>query len=780
MIILYYNESKQLKEVDKNNVMDDLYFLKASLPTDKQIKEHKQNDNIKKFFNKFGIETGINKIKKIISTVDNKVPLYDIYHENLYIISKHNVYNRVVYQYYRFPTYKVFDVIKNKKIEYNKKSQNNPDDKILLWKAKKSRLMIDFLENFNLDILYQTYMKIFYLYSNEVGKAITICKRPSFIQHYIHIKPYYSRSEIINMALNMGIKLEDRYLEEEDINKLCIKISENDITSKTLLEHQKYIIKNNKVGLVQYYSIQGSFFMNQYLRGLTPYKYKNNYLEKLIEPMWELSKNAPAFDKDYILYRFINDDSYIRELNIGDIYTEKGFMSTTRDPFYGSDKYSFGSNLIKIKIPKDVIGVGLCIETISHFPHEEEIILTPNSMFRLDNRDENINYYHTNERVSTQIKTKYEFTYIGSGKIIFPERPLLKSIPLINFLDIEKKEKLNLEDKIKYFIKNHNNEIFQYNVEIGNNIFTVVSEWYESNNNAYSKYYAINTDKGFSMYSLYDNHMLFLIEIGFQNGLPIMHVNYFLKYSTIDRELIMGRDNFLTFISSIAYYFSIPLVIIYADYKACGFHNIKQKELLSLKTGESIKLNANDSNIQRGDIITLDNQEKQVFSEYGGSFCLDLYEYFKDIKRFEKYGDGGDIRPKFYSYQIDKLKDMNPEKILNKEDQDEIYQLYEAYYLPTKGTQTIGQLFIWIAENYCHLMEIFIFKFDRIFPTKEHNPFTNDYYILDPYMYLYNNNIIKVMPKSVARLNIDIVHDVLTYDNNLINIGQTNKNRSRL
>jgi hypothetical protein len=42
------------------------------------------------------------------------------------------------------------------------------------------------------------------------------------------------------------------------------------------------------------------------------------------------------------------------------------------------------------------------------------------------------------------------------------------------------------------------------------------------------------------------------------------------KYSALDREKIIGDENFIKFISSIAYYFDIDKVIIWADYKACG------------------------------------------------------------------------------------------------------------------------------------------------------------------------------------------------------------------
>src|SRR5439155_2826613 len=107
----------------------------------------------------------------------------------------------------------------------------------------------------------------------------------------------------------------------------------------------KHIIVNNKIGIVQYYSLQGSYFMNKYLRN--PNDYKNELLEKAIFSMWELIDTAPSFDKSYILYRFINDDIYLKYLKIGDTFIDPSFISTTRDPFYKSETYKFGFILIK-------------------------------------------------------------------------------------------------------------------------------------------------------------------------------------------------------------------------------------------------------------------------------------------------------------------------------------------------------------------------------------------------------------------------------------------------
>ena len=123
--------------------------------------------------------------------------------------------------------------------------------------------------------------------------------------------------------------------------------------------------------------------------------------------MWNLVLSAPEFDKSYTFYRFIKEDSYLSGIKIGDLFTETGFVSTTRDPYYRSDLYKFGFILIKIKIPANRIGVALCLETVSHFPEEQEIIFPPNSKFKLISRDNDCVYYHTDSNFSSKIKTKY-------------------------------------------------------------------------------------------------------------------------------------------------------------------------------------------------------------------------------------------------------------------------------------------------------------------------------------------------------------------------------------
>lgn len=185
----------------------------------------------------------------------------------------------------------------------------------------------------------------------------------------------------------------------------CTKVAYDDISSKILIEHQKHIIGNNCAGLIQYYTIQGSYFMNQYMRGQTKYIYKNDTLENNIRMVWNLILDAPEFDNDYVFYRFIHNDSHLAHLKAGDIYVENGFTSTTRDPFYRDDTYNFGFVLIKIHIPKNTRSVALSLELLSHFPQEEEIIFPPLANFKLTNKNEKCYFFHLSAEYAAQIKT---------------------------------------------------------------------------------------------------------------------------------------------------------------------------------------------------------------------------------------------------------------------------------------------------------------------------------------------------------------------------------------
>ena len=756
--LLYYKKDKQIKTTKKVNVIDHLYYLIATVPTKTQIIEYMKKKKIKTLYDSKEPKKIIHNLKVLISKIDLKIPLYDEYRRNMFIINRENVYNRVVRQHYRFPNKELLESLVEKRTKMKvgigtSLSNENENEKNLgefdkiskhyqkatskiikigsvkntlrMREYRKLNMMIEFMNSYDLNTLANTYIKVFYYYSNAVGKNITVCLRPSFLPHFRHIHPYYSRSEIINMALNMEIiKPSKKYFELDKVMNLCKQIRKNDIRADTLLDHQIHIIKNKKIGIVQYYSLQGSFFINQYLRSMTKYPYKNEFLEKVIKSMWELINEAPIFDKSYTLYRFIKDDPHLKHLKIGQKFIVKGFTSTTRDPFYKPEVYKFGFILIKIKIPKNIKGVALSIETMSHFPEEQEIILSPLSILRLDKKDEDAPYYHTDDLYQDQIKTRYEFTYMGKKQIAFEKRPnFMGKMESINFLTLEKKSVITMDERIQYFVANHVNEMYQFDTSIGNKEYTCLVEWYDSTE-AYKDFFAARTDNGFLIYTIDNNHVLFTIELGDELGGAYMYVNYYFRYSTAygENKIKLDEIDFIKFLSSIAYYFEIKYVVLYARYGSCD-----------LRSKEAIKKDY-----------------------YGGNYCIDFYDYFKNKSKKYSNISSVELKPKFSYYQLDRLTQTKPDVILRYDDRDDIYQIYHKTFKGFQKQNSLADFYVWMVENYCIFIDTLTKKMNRLYKISENNPFNIDYYILDAVAFLYNRNLIDNYPEFATREKEDV------------------------
>lgn len=718
--LLYDINNNKIIETVTDEVLDKIYYQEARVPTKEQI----------------GDKYLENKIN--ISKIDNKIPLYDEFTKNMYLINSENVYSRVVHQYYRFPDKNLTAIFENRLNKLKKQKTLGRSDKIyknladftkstkihykqlaVQREQRKLTLILDYLNQFDYDTLLDTYIKVFYYYANEVGKNITVCLRPSFLPHFSHISPYYSRTELINMALNMElIKPSNIYYDTDKLMKLCEAVSKNDINSDVLLDHQVYIIKNKKVGLVQYYSLQGSFFINQYMRGFTQYKYKNEVLEQLILSLWNFILDAPAFDKNYTLYRFIKDDTHLRDLSPGDIYTDPGFVSTTRDPFYRSEEYKFGYILMKIKIPKRIKGVALCIETVSHFSNEQEVLLPPLSRLKLVKKNISVPYYHTDEQYKTKFRTRYEFILEGSNPIEFPKRSVYDvPINIIDFLDLEKTDYLTVDERIRHFIQKYVTPFYQFKTKIGSNVYDIICEFYDSTT-VYKNFYAAKVQNGFIMYTMINDFIGFIAEIGEGSNGSYIYVNYYFRYSSEPKQNLIDDKDLIDFISKLSYYFQIQTVTVYSRYRSCNFAD----EIEAV--------------MEKG-------QTKKIY--YGGNYNVDFYNYLKrNEKRFSKV-DSLVVRPKFSYYLLDVLKKIDPEKIIKKEDRDEIYQIYtKIYKLENKSKFNLSDFMIWLVENYCYQVSTLVSKMNRLF--NQDNPFDLDYYNLDGITYLYNKRLIENFP----------------------------------
>jgi hypothetical protein len=722
---LFYDINKKIIiNYDKEDIIDKIYFLEYKIPTKEHINtyinEKKDiDDTINAIINKFfikNVNNGIMKIKKYVSKIKYKMPMYDPYSENIYLINKNNVFKKLHYDHYRFPDKHLINDIK-KIYELKKKNVNiETADVLLLKKIYKFELMIDFMNNFNIKTLYKTYLYILYNDTLEIGGNLTICKKPSFMRYFSHMNPYYSKKELINLSLNMGIK-KNKILLSNDINTLCKNVIKNDISSDILKCHYEHIDLNDMISLMQYYTLQGSYFLNTYLR---ENKYDNELYNNIILTLQKLIKTSPQFDNSYTLYRFITSDDHLIKLKEGDIYTELGFTSTTRDPFYKPD-YQFGTILLKIKIPKNIQGVALCIETISNFPSEQEIILPPFTSYKLKKINEKVKYYHINENMANVIKSKYEFEYIGNLStfdVKISNDNLLLNNNDIDFLKLEQQTLYTLKDKLNVFINNYTNSINQFNVNIGNVSYPIIVEKYNSTN-VYKKFFAINVNDGCFFYTIINNKIIFTIEFfeDMEIGLS-MHVNYLGRYNVIN-DLQIKEYDFILFLSSIGYYFNISEIYIYASYR--------------------------DSN------KTIKPHDKYKLFKH--NYCEDFYNYIKyKKKRFDKFTS--EISPIFSYYQLDKLCNTSVMNIIKKKDNDEIYQIYDKIF-KIEFDDNIADFYLYIINNYPILSNILVNKFNRIY-SDNHNPFLHDKYLLNAYNFLYNNNNISYIPeKTINFININ-------------------------
>jgi hypothetical protein len=231
-----------------------------------------------------------------------------------------------------------------------------------------------------------------------------------------------------------------------------------------------------------------------------------------------------------------------------------------------------------------------------------------------------------------------------------------------------------------------------------------------------------------------------------------------MKYSSVDPNKVIGNDNLIKFFSSVAHYFDISNVVIYANY-----------------------LNCNTTLVQSGGVIQrgfdskeqITNYEQSVkkniptkFNLIGGSYCSDLYQYLDT--GIKKYSEDNilnqELIPKFSYHDLNLLKSVSPTQILVKDDRDEIYQLYDKYYKNFGKDDSIASFYLWLVkENKCYLLDLFIQKIDKILSQKN-NPFKNDIYILDASTYLYNRKYINSYPINISILDREIKRDIIGTD----------------
>lgn len=601
--------------------------------------------------NKYKRTDNLNFIKKTI-------PIYDIIRNSIVFINKKDINYHVTSNFFRPPTNKIL---------------------------KKDTRKLQLLKHFNLSNIEK-------LISPKILHDMSYCIKPSFIYftrgEQIQHTPYYSKSEIVHLALNNKLI----HLKSKNINltNLCEQLQSNQFQKINILNHGNYIQKNKGMYIIRYYTFVGDAFMNSYLRNLDKNEYLNDFLIHNIKLLWKLINNSPAFSKPFSVYRRIGFD-FLTHLKVGDIYLNDSFMSTTRNPLYEPEGFTFGNIVLKINIPKGKKGCGLMTELYSHFPQELEVLLPPNISLKLVSK--NFKFYHTNKKTEKEIKTTYEFDIVKIHPINIPKDRLQVKPPVSIVLSSIRLSSSNLQSKIKTFLTKYTNKNMQFQTYIGNKQYLFYVYTYDSTS-VYKDLYKYKTENGVSI--IYQNkdtgQICLFLELG-----PKMHVNYHLNYydydncpAFIDYDSIstVHSTQYINFLKLVANSFRIKEIIIHATRLSCSrfYKNIKNKDLYTQFTFRNTTF---DKDLY--DLLTTDNHR---------------FAYTNEIKHSYKHVP-----------------------LLNKPIPDNIKNMgsYKEFKL-LKKPDTLKELYLFILQTKCHKLR----KYEQVIAKYiKKDVFNNNYFILN-------------------------------------------------
>ena len=515
------------------------------------------------------------KDKDKLSKYEDYIPMYDIYSQTIYPIAKKNIHYKLIEAHYRFINKEIYEWLYN----LYKKNINNS---IL---SKKYNDNLEIISNYNLDILIDTSYRTLYKFSPELGLSVSICKRNSFNPFIHHIKPYYTKLELIKLGQNMNILNSDIELDvlidQNSHYIICKQVSKNDVSFEDIKIHHEHILKYKIESWICFYSFIGSFLFNQFLRNKVVLSQRSNSIdynislcENYYKGLYKIVKcieQSPELSNDYDIYRFVWDDSYIANLNEGDTFVDYGFMSTTRDPFYSPGiNGTYGLILIKIKIPKNKKGIGIFIENFSLFPKEEEFLIPPYSKIKLISKNNNFKYYHINTQFEKLINRKYEFELIDIDykqfynshrkNINFNNKDIFYNIKDIILDGIDRIHIIN-QFITKYSINK------KINLVLNKDKYSFNYQWFDSSiDSSYKKFY-YNTIKDGILFSLIDENGYPFLNIELGQELSINYLNQ-LFFGENNKEISNSDLELIYYFGKIFHY---KKALIYHKYSSFRF-----------------------------------------------------------------------------------------------------------------------------------------------------------------------------------------------------------------
>lgn len=661
------------------------------------------------------------RIREELSRLKERIPLYDIKSGRIYLIHWENVYIRVTKEHYRLVDESWYR--RQKALGTTKSTQN-----------------LRIMDAYDLDILTASYAQVF-LESFQKWNYQTSCVRRSYYPGSDHLEPYYRYNELVYLANDWNLT---RSLtpSEQETEHLCALIMEKDIPASTLIEHQLHISKQNCIGLVKHYSLFGSYFVNQYLRktgccltnmlpddSVIDTRVRNAFLESQIASMIHLIAEAPAFSEEYTVYRFVSHADYIAGLQVGDTYSDPSFTSTTRNPFHYQDNHAFGYILLRIRLPAGIKGLGLCIESYSNFPGEQEIVLMPTSKYRLDAIETNEHNIEYHKAFDLKVHRKYDMTWIShdylklspKDKIPLSTRKLpISEIPIIDPVKIASGNELAdvpISVRLTQFLKTLS-ENGQFRTTVDGQEYLMVVESYNSTT-VYSPFFFWERSDGIMITHYHPKlgSVSLLMEIG-----RTMHVNYYFRYSVSNRvrsktggktsdSVCLESLAWVTWLASICYVLGCEDMVIHSDY-----------QLRPYRAG-------------------LSDLEKIEHTKY--TYSADIYQYLKH--KHKRFQDFPEISCSFDHSQLDSLQYASVDKVVDARDRNELYSIWK-----TSGLENVYQFYLYILEHRPIMRTTLEAKISAsdIYPSNTVNPFQECYYTLQPWSFLQNRGWLRYAPLS--------------------------------
>jgi hypothetical protein len=463
----------------------------------------------------------------------------------------------------------------------------------------------------------------------------------------------------------------------------------------------------------------GSSHTNFYLRNECT---KDSQIENNITNLYTIITKAPSFNNSYYVYRLVGNDDYLKNIRIGGYFEDRSFISTSRNPFYNPTTNTFGQILIKIKLPKNMQGVGLCIENYSLFPEEQEIILNPCKLKLIAKDSSSFVYYHTDKKAQRSITTKYEFEYVAPIKLNLNN--LTKNynyeidIPYIDLLDTNISGR-NIDEKLENF-----NEMLPL-INTSRRFLTEINEKKilinvnkMNDKRIYEKFFFLQKKKYNDddiieeLYLTYQDEktgeILLMIEIK-----DVVSVNYLQKFTGCNKEF--NDDDLVQLVSGIAKMFNINQVIIHPNFKPFSvFINITPEEYKFVIDNEtdyhSIKKLSNDIVLFNNDLM---------------NYVIMKKERFNNIN----------IKMNYKRFMLDKLKNINISDVFTEEN-------YEIYSLIKKESnlKNLNDLLIFFYKNYFYLLDKVIYHINLYF--NDNLIINKIYYELNIVNYLFEKGIL--------------------------------------